>query len=151
MNFYKISTHISILSLLVFSLSFAACMNCCRPKKRVFFENLKDNQFLPENFQIRFGFENLQVKPAGVDIENKSAGHFHILIDEPMQSIPEGEIVPWDDNHIHYGKGQTEAVLTLSPGKHTLTLQFADGAHRSYGKVLSSTITVNVKAKANSL
>jgi Domain of unknown function (DUF4399)/Family of unknown function (DUF6130) len=135
MNFYKISTHISILSLLVFSLSFAACMNCCRPKKRVFFENLKDNQFLPENFQIRFGFENLQVKPAGVDIENKSAGHFHILI----------------DNHIHYGKGQTEAVLTLSPGKHTLTLQFADGAHRSYGKVLSSTITVNVKAKANSL
>lgn len=147
MIFYKNTKQLVMLSLLGFSLSFMACVNCCTPKERIFFENLDDKQNVAEHFQIRFGSENLQVKAAGIDIENKSAGHFHVLIDEPMQSTPEGHVVPSDDTHIHYGKGETETFLTLSPGKHTLTLQFADGAHRSYGKALSSTITVNVQAK----
>jgi hypothetical protein len=30
--------------------------------------------------------------------------------------------------------------------RHTLTLQFADGAHRSYGPKWAATLTVNVKA-----
>ena len=53
--------------------------------------------------------------------------------------------MPTDDTHIHFGKGQTETELKLAPGKHTLTMQFADGAHRSYGPDLSSTISVTVK------
>lgn len=146
MTFYKKPKQLVALSLLAFLLSFVACVNCCTQKKRVFFENLTDNQTVPTHFQIRFGAENLQVKPAGTDIENKSAGHFHILIDDPMQSTPEGDIVPSDEAHIHYGKGETETFLTLPPGKHTLTIQFADGAHRSYGKALAATIIVEVKA-----
>lgn len=147
MDLYKKPKQLVLLSLLAFSLSFMACVNSCTTKKRVFFENLTDNQAVPEHFQIRFASENLQVKPAGTDMENRSAGHFHILIDEPMQSTTEGDIVPSDDTHIHYGAGQTETFLTLSPGKHTLTLQFADGAHRSYGKPLASTITVDVQSQ----
>ena len=54
-------------------------------------------------------------------------------------------MVPADATHLHFGKGQTETMLKLTPGKHTLTLQFADGAHQSYGPDLSSTITVEVK------
>ncbi len=50
-----------------------------------------------------------------------------------------------DETHIHFGKGQKETTITLSPGKHTLTLQFADGAHISYGKEMSKKISVNVK------
>ncbi len=146
MTLCKNSKLLLTLSLLVFSLSFAACFNCCTPQKRVFFENLKDNQVVPEHFQVRFGSENLQIKPAGTDIENKSAGHFHILIDDPASFTPEGEIIPADANHIHYGQGDTETFLTLSPGKHALTLQFGDGIHRSYGKALSSIITVDVQA-----
>ena len=50
-----------------------------------------------------------------------------------------------DQNHLHFGKGQSEAELNLSPGMYNLTLQFADGYHRSYGKALSKTIQIEVK------
>jgi hypothetical protein len=50
-----------------------------------------------------------------------------------------------DSTHLHFGKGQTVDTLKLSPGTHTLTLQFADGTHMSYGKDWSSTITITVK------
>jgi hypothetical protein len=71
-------------------------------------------------------------------------GHHHLLIDKSFD--PEGTVVPASETSIHYGKGQTQdTIKTLSKGKHTLTLQFANGAHMSYGEKLSKTITVNVK------
>ena len=59
--------------------------------------------------------------------------------------IPKGKPVPADATHIHYGGGQLEADIELEPGKHTLTMQFADGAHISYGERYSTTITVIVE------
>ncbi len=59
--------------------------------------------------------------------------------------MPAGEVIPADDKHLHFGKGQSEAEVKLTPGPHTLTLQFADGAHRSYGPELSKTIKITVK------
>lgn len=117
------------------------------PKKadtEVYFENLSNNAKVPSTFLVQFGVRGMEVKPAGQDIENRHVGHHHILIDNPAGEIPEGQVVPMDTKDIHYGKGQTEGVLELSPGKHTLTLQFADGAHRSYGKKMAKTITVFV-------
>ncbi|RYZ72141.1 MAG: DUF4399 domain-containing protein, partial [Proteobacteria bacterium] len=64
-------------------------------------------------------------------------------IDSPAVEL--GMVVPADATHIHYGKGQTEDKITLTPGKHTLTLQFANGAHLSYGPGLASTIEVTAK------
>jgi hypothetical protein len=81
------------------------------------------------------------VAPAGVDSPN--TGHHHLLIDAELP--PKGTVVPTNDKSLHYGKGQTEADVTLPPGDHTLTAQFADGAHRSYGPEWSQTITVHVK------
>jgi len=52
--------------------------------------------------------------------------------------------VPTDAKHLHFGKGETQAQVTLPPGRHTLTLQFADGAHRSYGPKWAATVRVNV-------
>ena len=37
--------------------------------------------------------------------------------------------IPSDLNHIHFGKGQTEAELTLTPGPHTLQLLLGDFEH----------------------
>ena len=59
--------------------------------------------------------------------------------------VPKGEVSPANDKSLHFGKGQTETDLTLPPGDHTLTLQFGDGAHQSYGPDMSKTITVHVK------
>jgi hypothetical protein len=72
------------------------------------------------------------------------SGHHHLFIDAE-DSLAAGTVVPADSIHIHFGKGQTEYALTLLPGKHKLTLQMADGLHRSYGGKLAATITVNVK------
>lgn len=102
----------------------------------------QDGAIVNKEFTAKFLVEGLQVKPAGA-IEPGS-GHFHVIIDGgPVKG---GEVVPTDEKHLHFGKAQTEAKLTLKPGKHTLTLQFADGAHRAYSQAsLSETITITVK------
>jgi len=93
---------------------------------------------------VKMGAEGIAVKPAG-QIEAGS-GHHHILIDTAAE--PQGAVVPQDEKHLHFGKGQTEAKVTLEPGEHTLQLQFADGIHRSYGPRLSAAIKVTVAGEA---
>jgi hypothetical protein len=74
---------------------------------------------------VRFGLRGMGVAPAGV--ATKDAGHHHLLVDTdlPPFNLP----IPADDRHVHFGKGQTEAQVTLSPGKHTLQLLLADHLH----------------------
>ena len=111
---------------------------------KVYFKNLKDGATVPSTVNIEFGVEGLKVRPAGEDPLDHTSGHHHLIIDG--RPIATGQPVPLDDKDLHFGKGQTEAEITLPPGRHTLTLQFADGAHRSYGPKWAATITVNVKA-----
>jgi hypothetical protein len=59
--------------------------------------------------------------------------------------MEKGEVIPIDDTHVHFGKAQKEGTLKLTPGEHTLTLQFADAKHRSFGKKFAKTITVVVE------
>jgi hypothetical protein len=89
---------------------------------------------------VKMAAENILVKPAG-QIEAGS-GHHHLLID--TESTPKGTVVGQDPQHLHFGKGQTEAEIELTPGEHTLELQFADGIHRAYGPELSAKIKVTV-------
>jgi hypothetical protein len=72
------------------------------------------------------------------------SGHHHLFINAE-DSLATGETIPKDSAHVHFGKGQTEYELSLPPGKYKLTLQLADGLHRSYGSKLAAHITVNVK------
>lgn len=92
-------------------------------------------------FTVRFAVDGMSVVPAG-DL-TPGTGHHHLLID--TADIDENAVIPMDDQHKHFGKGQTEAQLTLPPGKHKLTMQFADGAHRSYGAKFRKTIEITVK------
>ncbi|RME17053.1 MAG: DUF4399 domain-containing protein [Bdellovibrio sp.] len=110
---------------------------------KVFFIEPKDGAVVTSPVHFKFGFEGVKVRPAGTDINVRDAGHFHILINQGP--YPKAKVIPKDATHIHYGKGQTEATLNLKPGKYTLTLQFADGLHRSYGKHVSQTIHITVK------
>jgi hypothetical protein len=90
---------------------------------------------------VVFAVEGMKIAPAGTVTEG--TGHHHLLIDG--KPLPKGEVIPVSEKSLHFGKGQTETDLTLPPGDHTLTLQFGDGAHRSYGPEMSKTITVHVK------
>jgi hypothetical protein len=105
---------------------------------KVFFVNLTDGQVVPNKVKVVMGIEGMEVKPAGELVIG--TGHHHILIDgEPLAK---GTLVPKDDMHIHFGNGDTEAEINVPSGEHTLTLQFANGAHFSYGEQMSATITV---------
>lgn len=109
---------------------------------KVFFANLTDGQEISLPFQLQMGVEGMEVEPAGQI--NYGKGHHHLIIDGGFMNP--GTSVPFDGQHLHFGKGQTEMTLdSLKSGEHTLTLQFANGAHLSYGEGLSATIKVKVK------
>lgn len=113
------------------------------PPEQVFFVSPKDGATVTSPLKIKMGVKGVEVCEANKPTENKRCGHHHLLVDGAF--IPEGQVVPKDETHIHYGKMQTEAEITLTPGQHTLTLQFADYAHISFGEKLSATIKVTVK------
>jgi hypothetical protein len=89
---------------------------------------------------VVMGVRGKTVHAAGEIIEG--TGHHHVLVDD--QPAAAGVVVPADATHIHFGRGQHEADIELTPGAHTLTLQFADGLHASYGPEWSQTIHVTV-------
>jgi hypothetical protein len=107
---------------------------------RVFFTSPADGAEVTSPVTIQFGVEGMAVDPAGEIKEN--SGHHHLIINGGP--IDEGTAVPANETHIHYGKGQTEAQLELDSGEYTLTMQFANGAHLSYGKPMSTQITLKV-------
>jgi hypothetical protein len=109
---------------------------------KVSFKNLKDGQKVKSPFKVEFAIEGMKLDTAGPIVAG--SGHHHLLIDAE-DSLAAGTVVPKDDKHLHFGKAQTGTELTLPPGKHKLTLQYADGIHRSYGAQLAKTITVDVQ------
>ncbi len=108
---------------------------------KVFFANLEDGQTVSSPLNVAFGLEGMEVEPAGE--LNEGMGHHHIIINGG--AIERGAVVPADETNIHFGKGQLETSLELPAGEHTLTLQFADGYHQSYGEQMSASITVVVE------
>lgn len=108
---------------------------------KVFFVSPKDGSEVTSPLKVQMGVEGMKVQPAGEIVEG--TGHHHIIID--TGPVKKGTAVGKDAQHLHFGKGQTETELELKPGKHILQLQFANGAHISYGEQLRSQITVNVK------
>jgi hypothetical protein len=109
---------------------------------KVYFKNLKNGQTVTSPVKVEMGVDGMKVDTAGPVVAN--SGHFHILVDAG-DSIGSGQMIPKDSTHLHYGKAQTSADLKLTPGKHILALEFADGLHRSYGSQMSSTVSVTVK------
>jgi hypothetical protein len=109
---------------------------------KVYFKNLKDGQTVTSPFKIEMGVSGMTVDSAGA--VKPASGHHHLIIDDG-DSLAAGTTVPKDSLHLHFGNAQTETTLTLPPGKHKLTLQFADGLHRSYGSQMAASVTVNVK------
>ncbi len=82
------------------------------------------------------------VAPAGV--EAQGTGHHHLLIDTEVPNA--GLPIPADDNHRHFGKGQTEAIIELAPGQHTLQLLLGDHLHIPHDPpVVSEQITITVE------
>jgi hypothetical protein len=111
------------------------------PDARVYFVGLANGSILPSRATIRFGLSNMGVAPAGIDKAN--TGHHHLLVDTKLP--PLDEPIPTDFNHLHFGAGQTEAVINLPLGTHTLQLLLADENHVPHNPpVMSNPIRVVV-------
>jgi hypothetical protein len=94
-------------------------------------------------FIVQFGLKGMGIAPAGIEFPN--TGHHHLLIDV-AELPPKGKPIPADENHRHFGKGQTETELGLPPGKHTLQLLLGDHLHIPQDPpVVSQKITITVK------
>ncbi|PXX89569.1 rod shape-determining protein RodA [Marinobacter vulgaris] len=109
----------------------------------VYFVTPLDGQTVSSPLTVRFGLEGLGVAPAGV--EREGTGHHHLLVDVD-ELPPLDEPVPADDRHIHFGGGQTQTTVELSPGEHTLQLLVGDHLHIPHEPpVMSEKITVTVE------
>ena len=95
------------------------------PGAKVYFINLRQGSHVTSPFLVQYGLSGMGVAPAGADFEN--TGHHHLLIDT-ITSV-KGEPIPMDDTHRHFGKGQTEAMITLPSGQHMLQLVMGDKSH----------------------
>lgn len=92
--------------------------------------------------RVLFGLRGAGVVPAG--IEREGAGHHHLLIDTGLPDL--GLPIPADDNHRHFGAGQTEVAIELSPGTHTLQLLLGDERHIPHDPpIMSEPITIEVR------
>ena len=104
--------------------------------EKVYFINLKDGDELKSPFLIQFGLSGKGIAPAGTDVDN--TGHHHLLInvDEVNYSMP----IPSSKQHLHFGLGQTETILSLPPGRHKLQLILGDKYHVPHDPPLVSEI-----------
>ncbi|WP_420585771.1 DUF4399 domain-containing protein [Ruegeria sp.] len=132
------------------SLALAGGPTPSNPEAQVYFVNLSDGDTVQSPVTVVFGLSGMGVAPAGT--EKESTGHHHLLIDRPP--IGEGEDgadelaygLPADDNHLHFGGGQTEVTLDLAPGAHTLQLVLGDAGHVPHNPpIVSEVITITVE------
>ncbi len=113
------------------------------PGAEVYIISPKNGAVVHNPVVVRFGLKGMGVAPAGVKYDN--TGHHHLLIDTDPPT-DQSKPLPATDKIVHFGKGQTETTLNLSPGKHTLQLLFADLNHIPHSPpLLSKKITITVK------
>lgn len=110
---------------------------------QVYFIEPADGATVGQTFTVKFGLRGMGVAPAGVDMP--ATGHHHLLVDGtelPAMDMP----LPMTDQVRHFGKGQTETEVTLSPGTHTLQLLVGDKNHVPLDPpVISKKIEITVK------
>ena len=118
------------------------------PGGKVFFVEPKDGATVSSKQPVKFvfGSENYTIAavPQG-DVKEVRAnmGHFHLGVDK--ECIPAGqEIVRGQPDWVHFGTGSNNIEMSLTPGKHTMSVQVGDDLHRAV-EGLCQTITVNVE------
>jgi hypothetical protein len=109
---------------------------------KVFIVSPKNGAKVTSPVVVKFGIKGMTIAPAGTKLEN--SGHHHLLIDTDAPADM-SQPLPASDKVVHFGKGQTETTVTLTPGKHTLQLLLGDQNHIPHNPpVISKKITITV-------
>lgn len=110
----------------------------------VYFIAPDDGATVTSPVTFRFGLSGMGVAPAGH--EQHATGHHHLLINVSPDEINFDDPIPADDQHVHFGGGQTEATLDLPAGTHTFLLLLGDHFHVPHEPpVHSQLITLTVE------
>jgi hypothetical protein len=129
---------------LIAALGFAQERTAPAANTEVYFIAPRDGATVHGPVTVRFGLKGMGIAPAGVKFDN--TGHHHLLVDTDFGDLKLDAPLPATDKILHFGKGQTETTLTLSKGKHTLEIVFADHLHNSFDPPLhSKKITITVE------
>lgn len=113
------------------------------PGAKVYFVYPTDGAYMTPTPVVRFGLIGMGIAPAG--FEKVNTGHHHLLVDTDLPAFDQP--IPADFNHLHFGAGQTEAKITLTPGRHKLQLLLADESHVPHDPpVYSAPVEVTVTA-----
>ncbi|MAR95175.1 MAG: hypothetical protein CMD46_02300 [Gammaproteobacteria bacterium] len=127
-----------LLILIMIALSVTAQANASSCEKAELFFEYPNNGFVSEGskFKVIFGSKNISINPAGVivddDIEEcMVSGHHHLIINDEYDVNNSKDMpIPYGKNILHFGGGQTEAELSLPPGKYSLQLALGDYEHK---------------------
>ena len=112
-----------------------------RLNKMAYFSNLTDGASIETPFLLKFGLTGIGISPIVKPV--KGTGHHHLLVNRELP-MDFSKPLPFNDQYIHFGKGQMETVLNFAPGKYTLRLVLADEKHIPnfvYGKPITITVT----------
>ncbi len=116
----------------------------------VYFVNLADGDTVSSPVKVVFGLSGMGVAPAGTEVD--ITGHHHLFIDRPAlgEGAEDAELlengIPSDEHHVHFGKGQTETSVDLTPGAHSLQLVLGDLYHVPHSDpVTSQVISITVE------
>ena len=133
---------LACLSLLTVSRVLPARAATSPPDAYLYFIWPQNRERIRGAFWCRFGLRGMGVTHAGDTMPNM--GHHHLLVDV-AEAPAAGEPIPADKNHLHFGKGQTEARIDLPPGEHTLQLVLGDANHMPFDPpVMSKKIRIVV-------
>lgn len=138
------TTLVLVAALAVSAVNSASAQTPSPAGAKVYIINLKDGAEVTSPFLVQFGLSGMGIAPAGV--EKPNTGHHHLLIDTTLTAEEMKGAIPADDTHKHFGAGQTETMVTLPKGKHTLQLVLGDWSHIPHvPPVMSTPITVTVQ------
>jgi hypothetical protein len=122
----------------------AIAQTAAPPNASAYFINVKDGDTVTSPFKVQFGLTGMGIAPAGV--ERPNTGHHHLLVDTTLSPEELKQPIAMDAKHLHFGGGQSEAMVTLPPGQHRLQLGLGDWSHVPFNPpILSPVITITVR------
>ena len=130
-NTLKIKNYLFNISIFLLSVFFliplSAVEKSSSPDKvMLYIISPQDGDTVSSPVKVIFGLNGMGVAPAGIKMKN--TGHHHLLID--LNHLPDINLpIPSDEYHRHFGKGQTETLIELDKGEHTLQLILGDHMH----------------------
>jgi hypothetical protein len=130
MNSYRLLGRVALLAAAAITVpAIAPAETAAPPNAAVYIISPEDGDTVASPFKVRFGLSGMGIAPAGV--EKANTGHHHLIIDATLSAE---------------GGGQTEAMVTLAPGQHTLQLVLGDWMHTPFNPpLMSPVVTVTVK------